>query len=88
MTGRRTQPKLIQLIGQIGDKRQGEKGPVSEAPGPLSFRFVAARGSGQIVKIVGPGHGAWLLEPFLYRLRKILALQLKRYEWIPFIEES
>ncbi len=46
--------KLVQLIGQIEDKRQGEKGPVSEAPGPANFRFVAAWGSGKIVKIVGP----------------------------------
>ena len=48
-----TQPKLVQLIGQIEDKRQAEKRSESYAPGPLNFSFVAACGSGKIVRFVG-----------------------------------
>ena len=50
-----TQPKLVlRKVVQICSGCQAQKSSASGGPGLLNFRFVAACGPGQIVKIVGP----------------------------------
>ncbi len=78
VTGSKTQAKLVQLIGQIEGKRQGLKRSESEAPGRLNFRFVAACGSGKIVKIVGSNPGA-------VQIRDLLAFHHTRQQDNPVV---